>query len=178
MYEEINQLSNKQLAKELKRLRPIAEKRIKALMSAGKTSYIKDIGKLSKVKTDLEEVQELSRFLHKPFSKVSMINKFEKDMLKKLRDNGYDIKDKDISLFNDFMGELKAKNKGRRIPDSTRVVNVFIQAQRLKMSRKALNDNLEYWKEHLKEMEALKGSRAKTKYSANYIVKRLGKKFL
>lgn len=175
MYKDILNMTAKEVSRELKRLRPIASKRIKALMEAGKSRYLRDIGKINKVNTLRDELSEITNFLRKPFSQVRNINKFEQDMYKSLREHGYNIKPEDVGEFNAFMGEVKAMHKGRRIPDSTRVAEAFIQAKRLKMSNKALMSNLDYWREHLEELKELKSSRSKTTYSANYIKSRIDK---
>ena len=174
-YQDILNMTSSQVSKQLARLRPIASKRINKLMSAGKARYLKDIGKLNKVNNNMEELNELVRFLRKPFSQVSNINKFERDMYKTLRDHGYEIELEDVAEFNQFMAEIRAMYKGRRIPDSTRVAEAFIQAKRLKMSNKALKQNLDYWREHLDEMQQLADSKSKTKYSAKYIKQRIAK---
>lgn len=193
MYEEINAMSPKDVKKELKRLKPIALKRIKNIINAGKTSYIDGISnKLisDDISDDYIELQQISMFLRKPFSKLSNIKKFEKDMVKSLKEKGYDfINDKNIGLFNEFMGEVKAMYGGRRIPASIQVANLFAeitdptdkelnamaQGVRLRMSKKALLENLGYWVEHMDELRKLKSSKAKTKYSANYIKSRINK---
>lgn len=174
-YEDILNMSKKELTRQLNRLRPTVARRINRLKEAGKLSYLRNIGKLNKTSTPREELAEITSFLRKPFSEVSNIKKFERDMLKQLHDHGYDIDPDDITEFNDFMAEVKAMHKGRRIPDSTRVVEAFIQAKRLKMSRKALITNLDYWREHLEEMQELSSSRSKTNYSAKYIEERIRK---
>lgn len=173
MYEEILAMGKRELSKHLKRLRPVAMKRIKALMKADKLNYLKDIGKLNNFNNATEELTDLVAFLRKPFSQVKNINKFENKMYNTLQDHGYNINRKDIPEFNAFMAEVKAMHKGRRIPDSTRVAEAFIQAKRLKMSNKALMDNLKYWREHIEDLQKLKTSEALTNYSAKYIKNRI-----
>lgn len=175
-YEKIESMTSKEISAELKRLRPLATSRIKRIKDAGKEGYLRNLGATFREgqskKSLLANVVQL---LRKPFSKLSNINKFEKDMLKTLHSKGYKVKSEDITLFNEFMGEVRAMYKGRRIPDSTRVAEAFIQAQRLKMSKRALMTNLDYWREHLEDLQSLKSSDAKTKYSANYIKSRINK---
>ena len=174
--EQVGSMTSKEISKELKRLKPIASMRIKSIMNAGKSGYLKNTGALFKdYNNKTSELLNIAQFLRKPFSKLSNIKKFEKDMLKTLHEKGYEVDPKDITAFNDFMAEVRAMYKGRRIPDSTRVAEAFIQAQRLKMSRRALMTNLDYWREHLEELQSLSSSRSQTKYSAEYIKSRISK---
>lgn len=172
--EEVYNMTSKEISKALRRLKPIAVSRIKRIKNAGKDKYLRDLGATFRSgQSKKSELLNISQLLRKPFSKLSNIKKFEKDMLDKLHERGYDIEPEDITSFNDFMGEVKAMYKGRRIPDSTRVAEAFIQAQRLKMSKRALISNLDYWREHLEELQELASSRSKTKYSADYIKNRI-----
>lgn len=173
-YEEIESMTPKQLSASLKKLKPLATSRVKRIKEAGKESYLRDLGVIYKdFKTRKSELTNIVQLLRKPFSKLSYIKHFENKMLKKLHEKGYDIKDDEITEFNEFMGEIKAMYKGRRIPDSTRVAEAFIQAKRLKMSKKALKKNLRYWREHLEDLRKLKTSNSKSTYSAKQIRDRI-----
>lgn len=175
--QEISSMSDKQISKALARFKPLATSRISNIIKRGKQSYLKDISNTLKPLSDnRSELSNIIAFLRKPFSKVSTIQKFERDMVKIMNANGYyGINENNISEFNSFMAEVRAMHKGRRIPDSTRVVQVFMESQRLKMSNKAMLSNLKYWKNHLDDLAKLKSSSAKTKYSANYIKNRIAK---
>lgn len=175
--QDILSMSDKAVSKTLSRLKPIARSRIANIIKKGKQSYLKDLSNtLKPLKDNRSELTNIVAFLRKPFSKVSMIQKFERDMIKQMNSNGYyGINENNIGEFNSFMAEVRAMYKGRRIPDSTRVVQVFMESQRLKMSNKAVLSNLKYWKNHLEDLSKLKSSSAKTKYSANYIKNRIAK---
>ena len=175
-FSEIEEMSTKAIKSWLNKLKPIATKRAEAIVKAGKESYIKDLGiKMSNYQDARSELSNISQFLRKPFSKVSNIKKFENMMYKSLNERGYDIDKKYITGFNEYMAEVKAKYKGRRIPDSTRVAEVAVQAQRLRMSKRAFEKNMNYWIDHLEELKQLSTSEAKGKYSANYIMNRINK---
>lgn len=176
MYEDIEEMSSSEISKELRRLRPIATKRVERIKEAGKEAYLRDLGAIYKdFNNKKSELVNIVQLLRKPFSKLSNIKAFEKKMLATLKKHGFKIKDDDITDFNDFMGEVKAMYKGRRIPDSARVAEAFIQARRIKMSRKALLKNLNYWREHLEDLKKLKISKSKTTYSANQVINRINR---
>lgn len=175
MLEEIENMTNAQVKKALNKLLPTYKKRIETLKKHGKLSYLKNDGAiLGNFSNDKEALANIAHVLRKPFSQITKVKKFEDDMLKTLHDHGYDIKKDQIVDFNDFMGELKAMNNGRRIPDSARVVEVYIQSQRLKMTRSSVMKNLDYWREHLEEMQELSSSKAKKgSYGSKYIINRI-----
>ena len=65
------------------------------------------------------------------------------------------INEENIFDLYDFLKDYRNKNNVQKIPDSDRLLDVYAESIRLRISPKSLLKDIDYWQEHLSEMEDL-----------------------
>lgn len=153
---ELQAMDERQIRQEYTRMRKEALRRLSILEREGVTNYLDYIPTISTARGQAldvvyGELREMNLLLKNPFTKISYIKKFEREMIETLHSHGYDnINSSNIRDFNRFMADFKGLIDSR-VLGSDRVAEVFDESQRLNMdmSGDELKENFDYLKEHI-----------------------------
>lgn len=108
----VSAITPEQVKQEYTRLRRIALKRIARLKADGVyyTKYIKSVERKLKPASDIKDYYHLAQsllqldwFLTSRYSSLREQRKISRKIAKKLQAHGYDVKEKDLQKFGDFM---------------------------------------------------------------------------
>lgn len=132
--QDISEMTDKELRKAYSELRSIARKRADRLEAAGFEAQ--RFNPLNKVPSgDLEqELIELSYYLRSPGSSLKVARQEREQAT--LAAHGYNVQD--VRSFGRFMDNMRYRYRNRKYPDSGVFADIFIQAERRKMSEKTL----------------------------------------
>ena len=155
---EIRGLNNKELRKEYRRQRQVANKRIKRLREAGLEYKHYDLFPPLKGLTNSEieeQLSDASRFLRRERTKVSTERKFlqhevailQKDYKWVNMSNIYDV----IHFLEDLHKQL-----GEKAYSSDDALDVLEQSERLKIPSDVFKENFDYFKNNLDKLEKVK----------------------
>lgn len=156
------------------RARKEALRRLSVLKRNNMIDYIDDVPKVTTARGRsneyvLDELREINNFLKNPFSSIKYARNFERDMVKKLNDDGYyNINSENIREYNLIMKELKGDFEAG-LYDSERVTDIYDEAKRLNLDYGpddfANSEKLEYMKNNIKalrEIEPVKNNKPMT----------------
>lgn len=154
--------------KEYARLRIIANRRLQAFERSQEPhirkaeAYKQNVGRYTLPATQLTERQlryklnEISKFVSAKASSVSGQKRIMKQQIEGLKLRGYTFINKDnYWSFVDFMSDIKEELHTKKIPDSSRIANLFGIAEKLKVKPKDLKRDLEKFKKHYDALEEL-----------------------
>lgn len=180
-------LTYKQKRAAYTQLRDIAQKRIKRLareFSQSETykQHKEGIRKLRDIKTESQlnqELAKLNKLIQSPYSTITGQKEIRQKNLETLEEHGYTLKGKPVvtkenyDRFTDFMeayrASVEAQAYGSDIP-----VDLFNEAERLKIKPQTLIDNISYWADHLEDLQSMPDRKGNKEVSASYIRRRLG----
>lgn len=135
---EISAMSLAQAKKEYQRMRKIAIKRLKRLQKNDRLDYIEDIPdlpRMSKINANrlYRELMEVNRFLKNPFTLINQVKAFEKDLISKFHESGYEFVNMDnIKYINRLMGIIRDK-VGDKAFESDEALEYIEQIEKLNM---------------------------------------------
>lgn len=160
---KLKNLSTKEVRKEYTRIRKEALRRLSVLERNDFIGYIDTIPEITQARgrSDLDvylELRELTYFLKNPFSKISYVKQFEKNMIERLKDQGYyNISAENVREFNEYMRQYKGAAEGF-LYDSDRATEIFDEAKRLNLeySPDQLLENYYYMKENIRALREIK----------------------
>ena len=144
-------------------LRKKAIQRLNRLEKGGMLFYLDNIPDLQAARGRSTEdvakdLKELNQFLKDPFTKISYVKKFEKNMVDIMNKQGYtEINAGNVREYNKFMGEIKKRYSEDIYP--VEVHDVFIQTQRLRIPIDKAIKHRDYIIKHLETIESLKPGR-------------------
>lgn len=140
-------------------LRKIANKRLQRMEQQGLGTFGSyRFPKLSDLWDDdvPGALADVSRYLRDPRHTVRGEKKALDADIAKLHERGYDFIDRsNIYQFYDFMDQ-KRQEVGSKVFDSGSTIDVFNEAQRLKIPPKVLKKNFDYFLENIEKMENTK----------------------
>ncbi len=160
---KLKNLSVSEVRKEYSRIRKEALRRLSVLERNNFIGYIDTIPEITQARgrSDLDvylELRELTYFLKNPFSKISYVKQFEKNMIEQLEDQGYyNITAENVREFNEYMRQYKGAVDGF-LYDSDRAVEIFDEAKRLNLeySPNQLLENYDYMKDNIRALREIK----------------------
>ena len=169
------------------RLRDIGQKRIKRLareFSQSETykQHKDGIRKLRDIKTESQlnqELAKLNKLIQSPYSTITGQKEIRQKNLETLEEHGYTLKGKPVvtkenyDRFTDFMEAYRATVESRTYGSET-PVDLFNEAERLKIKPKTLIDNISFWADHLEDLQNMPDRKGNKEVSASYIRRRLG----
>ena len=148
----ISDLSPREMRQAYSELRSIARKRADRLEAAGFGAV--RFAPVNKVmKDDLaQELAELSYYLRSQSSQLKFVRS-EKEQ-GTLAEHGYIVED--IREYGRFMDEMRYRYRNRKLPDSDPFAQIYIQAERRKMSVKTLQREFGKWLKDEEEAKKLR----------------------
>lgn len=175
-------LSLDEMQKEYARLRNIANARLNRFDSPRNAKlkqtqqYKQNVGRYRIPATQLTERQlakkltDVADFLQKKGSSVSGARSIITKEIDALHLQGYDFINKsNYWEFVDFMDEIQTRYRNKKIPDSDRIVELWGNAQKLKVSNKQLLKDIDKWKKHRNQIEKLVSDVEDGKYSTRKV---------
>lgn len=171
------------------RLRDIGQKRIKRLsqdFSWTETykQHRQGIRKLRDIKTESQlniELAKLNKLIESPYSTITGQLTLKEKHLETMKEHGYVeekskkpvVNDENYERFIDFMEAYRATVESRTYGSET-PVDLFNEAERLKIKPKTLIDNISFWADHLEDLQNMPDRKGNKEVSAAYIRRRLG----
>lgn len=160
---KLKDLTVEKVRQEYTRIRKEALRRLSVLKRNDMIDYIDDVPEVTQARgqSDLNvylELRELTKFLKNPYSKISYVRKFEKDMVETMQDQGYyNINSSNIREFNLFMKKYKGATESF-LYDSDTAAEVFDEAKRLKVNYtpEEMIKNYDYMKNNLRALRDIK----------------------
>lgn len=156
----IKALSDEELTREYARVRREATERLRSFrrskdpeirdspLAAEKTGIyltIKDIGDLKTNRGLMEDLLlDAMKFVKSKRSSVSGTRDIRMQTARSLQASGYDIKDKDLKAFGDFMDYARDRRDSRRWGSGS-VVSLFSKAKTQKISQAELKKHFTYY---------------------------------
>ena len=150
---EINALPASEARALYRNLKKTALKRMKRLTRNGRDIYldhIPDFTPASKLNDDAiyGELKEINAFLKNPFTKMRYINKFEKEMIQKLNESGYDFVNKsNIAKVIYMLGKMRDETDSKYW-DSDEALEMVEQFERLNISVEDFKENYDTYMQH------------------------------
>ena len=173
-------LSEKEIRDEYRRLRNIANKRIKRLERAGYTgtqAYLRNAGAYKSPSSyTMAELQyklyQISKFVSAKSSTVSGMRLIEKQTLEKLHEK--DLAGiKNLQEFGDFMDWARAKYKYSEF-DSERAAEVYNESKRRKIDIKEIKKDYELFRDNYQKITELPVYRKAERRTSEWYRKVLG----
>lgn len=181
----IREGNEQEVRSEYSKLRAIAMKRLSRLEAAGMDdtqSYLRNINhypKLKDIKTKQElagRLSDLSRFIKAKQSTVSGQKEIRKKTVETLNSHGYDFVNMDnVADFGLFMEEYRKQKLEDQGYDSGDAADTYSVVVKHKIDPKELEQDFEFWLEHVEEAKALRRSKA-SEGDYDKLKKRLEKK--
>ena len=170
--------------KEYQRLQRIAAKRLAAFEKAGRTDtaiykyakeYIKPLSSLGERELAYA-LSDVYQFLTDPRGSVSGLKKYEKQSVDALRQNwGFtSITTSNIQQFGEYMERMRAKGIDKAL-GSERVAEIFAEAAARKLPIEEIENDFDYWAEHLDTLSRLPRYRSKKRTTTDYVKKEIEK---
>ncbi len=172
---EVRRMTNEELRKEYSRLRAIANKRIDRLWDAGLIDYTPKFPKMRGMSmSDIgAAAADAARYLRDPRHTVTGARKFINDEINELHSRGYDfINASNFNDFTRFMENMREK-VGAKVFDSGDAVDVYNEAQRLKIPSNVLEEHFDYFLEHYDSMENIKPVKTNRRISFSDISRKI-----
>ena len=152
---ELQKLDEKQIRREYTRMRKEALRRLAILERENLVNYIDNVPEITQARGQstpkvYKELRNLNTFLKNPFTRISFVKNFEKQIVETLSESYSNINSSNVRGFNKFMAELKGF-MDERVFSSDRVAEVFDQTQRLNMdvSAEEMKKNIDYLQKHI-----------------------------
>lgn len=173
-------LSEKEIRDEYRRLRNVANKRIKRLERAGyeqTQTYLRNVGSYKAPSNyTMAELQyklyQISKFISARSSTVSGMRLIEKEALKKLQEKGLG-RINNIEEFGDFMSWARTKYKNSEF-DSERAAEIFNEAKRRKIGIEEIKKDYELYRDNYKQLTELPLYRKADRRTSEWYRKALG----
>lgn len=130
----ISEMSDRDIRAAYSELRSIARKRADRLEAKGLPA--RRFAPLNKLMSDdvAEELTKVSFYLRSPGSSLKAIEGEREQAA--LAAHGYDIQD--VAAYGRFMEDMRYRYRNRKLPDSGLWADIYIQAERRKMSTRTL----------------------------------------
>ena len=153
------------------RVRKEALRRLSVLERNNMIDYIDNVPEITQARGQsfnsvYDEVIEINTFLSNPFSKITFVKKFEKEIIETLEKSSYyNINKSNIREFNYFMKKVKGSaDLASVIYDPDRTIEIFDEAKRLNLdyTPEELYENYDYMKKNLEiisEIKPVKGNK-------------------
>lgn len=147
---DLENMTEREIRAVYSELRKIATKRVKRLISEGYGDYKIAKAKFSRSRDlDFNDVSaallDVSLYLRDPRTRAAKLKKMEAKLDRTLTEHGYTIPKNKLKDFGDYMDAMAAKYKGKIMPKSDIVADLWEQAERLGMSGKTLIRHFEEW---------------------------------
>ena len=173
-------LSEKEIRDEYRRLRNIANKRIKRLAEAGykKTqTYLRNAGSYQAPSNyTMEELQyklyQVSKFVSAKSSTVSGMRRIEKETIEILREKELG-QIKNLQEFGDFMDWARAKYKNSDF-DSERAAEVYNESKRRRIGIEEIKNDYELFRDNYEQIKELPIYRKDERRTSEWYRKVLG----
>ena len=173
-------LSEKEIRDEYRRLRNIANKRIKRLAEAGykKTqTYLRNAGLYQAPSNyTMEELQyklyQVSKFVSAKSSTVSGMRRIEKETIEILREKELG-QIKNLQEFGDFMDWARAKYKNSDF-DSERAAEVYNESKRRRIGIEEIKNDYELFRDNYQQIKELPLYRKDERRTSEWYRKVLG----
>lgn len=160
--DRLNQLSGSELRQAFRQVRDVLRHRRTAFQAKGLTQavpgrYKSGIPGLRDLKseTDIRQaLREATAWMRGTTSTVSGYERAVPSRIEKLRhDTGIDFQNQEqINKFDRFMKEVRDRYKEMKYKPSDDALDLFEQAQRLKINENQLLKNFEYWADHIDDL--------------------------
>ena len=150
---EINALPPSEARALYRNLKKTALKRMKRLTRNGRDVYldhVPDFTPASKLNDDAiyGELKEINAFLKNPFTRMRYINKFEKEMIQKLNESGYDFVNKsNIAKVIYMLGKMRDETDSKYW-DSDEALEMVEQFERLNISVEDFKENYDSYMQY------------------------------
>ena len=173
-------LSEKEIRDEYRRLRNIANKRIKRLEEAGyqqTQTYLRNVGSYKAPSNyTMEELQyklyQISKFVSAKSSTVSGMRIIEKAAIEKLKDKDLG-RINNLQEFGDFMDWARTKYKNSDF-DSERAAEVYNESKRRKISIEEIKKDYELYRDNYRQFTKLPVYRKADRKTSEWYRKVLG----
>lgn len=160
----LNNLSPETVRKYYTKIRKEALRRLSVLERNDMLDYIDNVPEVTTARGRsnidvLNEATEINNFLRNSFSSIKYTGEFEKEMVKKLRDQGYyNINNENIREYNLLMKELKGDFESG-LYDSDRTTEIYDEAKRLNLDYSVddflNNEKMDYMKRNIKALREI-----------------------
>lgn len=173
-------LSEKEIRDEYRRLRSIANKRIKRLGESGyqeTQTYLRNVGSYKAPSNyTMEELQyklyQVSKFISAKSSTVTGMRLIEKDAIESLQEKGLG-RITNLKEFGDFMSWARTKYKSSEF-DSERAAEIFNEAKRRNISIEEIKKDYELYRDNYRQFTELPVYRKEERRTSEWYRKALG----
>lgn len=165
---EISAMSLAQAKKEYQRMRKIALKRLSRLEKDNRADYIEDIPTLRRssemsANEIYNELMEVNRFLKNPFTLINKVKAYEKYMIERFQESGYDfVTTRNIKDINRLMGIIR-NAVGDKAFESDEALEYIEQLERLNVNpddfAKRVDEYLQYSPDQLEQLNPIRTGR-------------------
>lgn len=176
---EINKMSDAEIRKAYSELRSIANKRLNRLQEqdlnlTARTGYrfptLKEIDKSNRVNA-ASELADVSKFLRDPRNTVTGEKAFLANFRESMQEKGYgDLVDSIENTYKtiEYMEDVREKYKDSLLPSGD-LLDVLQEAERLKIPKDKLIDNIDLFASHLDELNKVKPTKGGRTFSQSRI---------